>query len=47
MLEKGFENYEDITHRGPYIKLSGYKNSSLSDEKGIIRVPLEGNPALK
>ena len=46
-LEKGWGNFNDPLHNGAYVKMPGYDKSSLSDSKGVIRVPLEGNPTLK
>ena len=40
LLEKGRPTFTDITHQGDYVKIPGTK-------EGTIRIPLEGNPALK
>ena len=39
-LEKGWGNFQDPLHNGPYVRIPGTQN-------GILRVPLDGNPVLK
>ena len=40
LLERGRPNFQDITHRGDYVKIPG-------TNLGTLRIPLKGNPSLK